>query len=129
MDNPIESVNLPANLDPLKKARSNARPEQADLPKDPAMGLFEDLPSTPKPTPPKTPQIPPCSGNLLRVAKIESAIQDILDNLAKGIEISKYEIDGIRVEKRSPLELINQLERLKMRLSAKPLPRYLQYKF
>ncbi|WP_158653614.1 hypothetical protein, partial [Helicobacter salomonis] len=78
---------------------------------------------------PKEPKTQMGAPNVLRIAKIEAAIQDILDNLANGIEISKYEIDGIRVERRSPLELINQLERLKTRLSSKPLPRYLQYKF
>ncbi|WP_104759853.1 hypothetical protein [Helicobacter bizzozeronii] len=134
-DNP-QAIDLHAGLDPLKKARANARPESVDLPKVPKqndLGLFvprvvgEDDP--PKEEKPKEPKKSIESCNLLRVAKIEAAIQNILDNLANGIEISKYEIDGIRIEKRSPLELINQLERLKVRLSTKPLPRYLQYKF
>ncbi|WP_104639940.1 hypothetical protein [Helicobacter bizzozeronii] len=146
MDTPdTPQIDLHAGLDPLKKVRANARPEQVDLPKVPKqsdLGLFvprvvgqeetKDTPNTQEPPTQegqKTPKSPPCGGNLLRVAKIEAAIQNILDNLANGIEISKYEIDGIRIEKRSPLELINQLEKLKMRLSAKPLPRYVQYRF
>ncbi|WP_104753709.1 hypothetical protein [Helicobacter salomonis] len=117
MDNqPIESVDLPPNLEPLKKARANARPEQVGLPN------LKDEPNIPKETQMGAP-------NVLRIAKIEAAIQDILDNLAHGIEISKYEIDGIRVERRSPLELINQLEKLKAKLARKPLPRYHYFKF
>ncbi|GMB93252.1 hypothetical protein NHP200010_09660 [Helicobacter bizzozeronii] len=141
MDNTnTPAIDLHAGLDPLKKVRANARPESVDLPKIPKqndLGLFvprvvgqDDPAQTPKePKEPKEPKKSIESCNLLRVAKIEAAIQNILDNLANGIEISKYEIDGIRIEKRSPLELINQLEKLKMRLSAKPLPRYVQYRF
>ncbi|WP_104740555.1 hypothetical protein [Helicobacter bizzozeronii] len=135
--NTHQAIDLHAGLDPLKKARANARPESVDLPKVPKqndLGLFvprvveqDDPAQTPKE--PKEPKKSIESSNLLRVAKIDTAIQNILDNLANGIEISKYEIDGIKIEKRSPLELINQLEKLKMRLSSKPLPRYLQYRF
>ncbi|WP_104682308.1 hypothetical protein [Helicobacter felis] len=122
MDENIESVPLPANLEPPKKARINARPEMEGLPAEVA--------KPPKDAP--TPQEAPHTGGdstALRVAKIEAAIQDILDNLANGIEISKYEIDGIRVERRSPLDLINQLERLKTKMSKKPLPRFHYFKF
>ncbi|WP_121756906.1 hypothetical protein [Helicobacter felis] len=108
----IDSVPLPPSLEPLKKARANARPEAQDLPTEIAKPPKEESNTT-----------------ALRVAKIEAAIQDILDNLANGIEISKYEIDGIRVERRSPLELINQLEKLKVKMSKKPLPRFHYFKF
>ncbi|WP_104683343.1 hypothetical protein [Helicobacter felis] len=125
MDN-IDSVPLPPSLEPLKKARANARPEAQDLPTEIAKPLKDT------PTQQEGAQEPPKeepNTTALRVAKIEAAIQDILDNLANGIEISKYEIDGIRVERRSPLELINQLEKLKVKMSKKPLPRFHYFKF
>ncbi|WP_104750193.1 hypothetical protein [Helicobacter cynogastricus] len=122
-----EAIPLPPNLDPLKKARANARPEVQDLPTEIAKPLKDT------PTQQEGAQEPPAeqapNTTALRVAKIEAAIQNILDNLANGIEISKYEIDGIRIERRSPLDLINQLEKLKTKMSKKPLPRFHHFKF
>ena len=40
-----------------------------------------------------------------RILLIDSAIDDVLDNLKDGIEIKEYWIDNLKVVKRSPLEL------------------------
>ena len=42
-----------------------------------------------------------------RILLIDSAIDDVLDNLKDGIEIKEYWIDNLKVVKRSPLELIS----------------------
>ena len=48
-----------------------------------------------------------------RILLIDSAIDDVLDNLKDGIEIKEYWIDNLKVVKRSPLELISELRRIR----------------
>ncbi|MCD8213779.1 MAG: hypothetical protein LUC34_07030 [Campylobacter sp.] len=48
-----------------------------------------------------------------KLALIENAIDDVLSNLSNGIEIKEYWIDSVKVEKRSPLELITELRKIK----------------
>ncbi|AQW82919.1 hypothetical protein [Campylobacter pinnipediorum] len=48
-----------------------------------------------------------------KIKKIDEAIDNVLSNLGNGIEIKEYYIDNIRIVKRSPLELIQELRRIK----------------
>lgn len=48
-----------------------------------------------------------------RILLIDNAIDDVLDNLKDGIEIKEYWIDNLKVVKRSPLELISELRRIR----------------
>ncbi|AQW81291.1 hypothetical protein CPIN17260_0997 [Campylobacter pinnipediorum subsp. pinnipediorum] len=50
---------------------------------------------------------------LEKIKKIDEAIDNVLSNLGNGIEIKEYYIDNIRIVKRSPLELIQELRRIK----------------
>ncbi|WP_104750814.1 hypothetical protein [Helicobacter salomonis] len=67
--------------------------------------------------------------DLEKLCAIDEAISSILKNLKNGVEIRKYEIDGIMVEKRSPVELITALQKLKGALVGKHRPKYIQYRF
>ncbi|TLD80167.1 hypothetical protein LS68_008085 [Helicobacter sp. MIT 05-5293] len=60
---------------------------------------------------------------------IDEAINEILSNLKNGFEISEYEIDGIKIKKKSPLELINELSKIKSALLKKSTPSSVQYVF
>ena len=64
-----------------------------------------------------------------KLALIDEAINEILANLKNGFEISEWEMDGIKIKKKSPLELINELEKIKESISRKALPRSVQYIF
>lgn len=59
---------------------------------------------------------------------IDEAINEILSNLKNGFEISEYEIDGIKIKKRSPLELIEELGKIKSSLLKKS-PNHIKYVF
>ncbi|PAF53252.1 hypothetical protein BKH42_06910 [Helicobacter sp. 13S00482-2] len=48
-----------------------------------------------------------------RIQAIDEARDEILNNLKDGIEISEYSIDGVNIKKRSPIEMIAELEKLK----------------
>ncbi|CAD7289567.1 hypothetical protein LMG7974_01644 [Campylobacter majalis] len=48
-----------------------------------------------------------------RIELIDKAIDDVLNNLQNGIEIKEYWIDNLKVEKRSPLELITELRKIR----------------
>ncbi len=48
-----------------------------------------------------------------KIVKINEAIDAVILNLSNGIEIKEYEIDNVRIVKRSPLELIDELRRIK----------------
>ena len=64
-----------------------------------------------------------------KLTLIDEAINEILANLKNGFEISEWEMDGIKIKKKSPLELINELEKIKESISRKALPRSVQYIF
>lgn len=64
-----------------------------------------------------------------KVRLIDEAINEVLANLKNGFEISEYEIDGIKIKKKSPLELINELEKIKHSIIKKSLPNSVQYVF
>ncbi|MDL0089915.1 hypothetical protein [Campylobacter gastrosuis] len=48
-----------------------------------------------------------------RLALIDNAIDEVLNNLQNGIEIKEYWIDNLKVSKRSPLELITELRKIR----------------
>lgn len=48
-----------------------------------------------------------------KIQAIDEARDDILRNLKDGIEISEYSIDGISIKKRSPMDMIRELDSLK----------------
>lgn len=64
-----------------------------------------------------------------KIALIDEAINEILFNLKNGFEISEWEMDGIKIKKKSPLELISELEKIKDSINKKSLPRSVQYVF
>lgn len=53
-----------------------------------------------------------------RIKLIDDAIDNILTNLNNGIEIKSYQIDNIRVEKRSAFDLITELRKMRSFLAA-----------
>lgn len=60
---------------------------------------------------------------------IDEAIDEVLANLKNGFEISEYEIDGIKIKKKSPLELISELQKIKKSIIKQSLPNSVQYVF
>lgn len=48
-----------------------------------------------------------------RIDLIDKAIDDVLSNLQNGIEIKEYWIDNLKVSKRSPLELVTELRKIR----------------
>lgn len=48
-----------------------------------------------------------------KIQAIDDARDDILRNLKDGIEISEYSIDGVSIKKRSPMDMIRELDSLK----------------
>ncbi|BCZ19355.1 hypothetical protein NHP190012_09970 [Helicobacter sp. NHP19-012] len=64
-----------------------------------------------------------------KIHAIDTALEHVLNGPKEGVEISEYEIDGLRVKKRNPIELIKELQKLKGALVAKTRPRYLRYVF
>ncbi|MBR2112416.1 MAG: hypothetical protein IJ950_05720 [Helicobacter sp.] len=64
-----------------------------------------------------------------KITLIDEAINEILTNLKNGFEISEWEMDGIKIKKKSPLELINELEKIRDSINKKALPRSVQYVF
>lgn len=48
-----------------------------------------------------------------KIISIDKAIDEILLSLSEGIEIKEYWIDNMKIQKRSPLELINELRAIK----------------
>lgn len=48
-----------------------------------------------------------------KVQKIDEAIEFIILNLSNGTNIKEYEIDNVKIVKRSALELINELRRIR----------------
>lgn len=64
-----------------------------------------------------------------KITLIDEAINEILSNLKNGFEISEWEMDGIKIKKKSPLELINELEKIRDSINKKALPRSVQYVF
>lgn len=64
-----------------------------------------------------------------KLALIDEAINEILANLKNGFEISEWEMDGIKIKKKSPLELISELEKIRDSINKKSLPRSVQYVF
>ncbi|MGP1579411.1 MAG: hypothetical protein ACTTH5_00060 [Wolinella sp.] len=48
-----------------------------------------------------------------KITAIDEAIEEVLSNLKDGIFIKEYTIDNLRVSKRSPLELIEELRRIR----------------
>ena len=53
-----------------------------------------------------------------KIRLINAAIDDVLSKLNGGTEISEYQIDNIRVKKRSAFELITELRKIKALLTA-----------
>lgn len=53
-----------------------------------------------------------------RIALIELAIDDVLNSLSNGIEIKEYQIENVRIVKRSPFELIAELRKIRKMLIA-----------
>lgn len=64
-----------------------------------------------------------------KIYAIDTAIARVLEGLKDGVEISEYEIEGLRVKKRNPIELIKELQKLRGALMAKARPKYLQFYF
>ncbi len=64
-----------------------------------------------------------------KIQLIDEAINHILLNLKNGLEIKEYEIDGISIKKRSPLELIEELNKLKRIVISKNRVKSVQYVF
>ena len=48
-----------------------------------------------------------------KIQKIDEAIEFIILNLSNGTNIKEYEIDNVKIVKRSALELINELRRIR----------------
>lgn len=51
-----------------------------------------------------------------KIALIDLAIDNVLENLQNGIEIKEYWIDNIKIQKRSPYELLQELRKMKILL-------------
>ncbi|WP_033915814.1 hypothetical protein [Campylobacter sputorum] len=51
-----------------------------------------------------------------RILLIDLAIDSVLDNLQNGIEIKEYWIDNVKIQKRSPFELIEELRKMRSAL-------------
>ncbi|BCZ17055.1 hypothetical protein NHP190003_03370 [Helicobacter sp. NHP19-003] len=64
-----------------------------------------------------------------KIYAIDAAIARVLEGLKDGVEISEYEVDGLRVKKCNPIDLIKELQKLKWALMARKRPKYMQFYF
>ncbi len=67
-----------------------------------------------------------------KIIFIDLAIDEVIKNLQNGIEIKEYQIDNIKIVKRSPLELISELRKIKNVLikdAKKSKTKYIRYIF
>ncbi len=66
-----------------------------------------------------------------KIIKIDLAIDEIINNLQDGIEISEYEIDNIRIKKRSAYELISELRKMRtmIKKDSQKQKKHIQYEF
>lgn len=68
-----------------------------------------------------------------KIRLIDNTIDKVLDSLSEGIEIKEYWIDNIKVVKKSPLELVTELRKIKKALiadeRAKTQPKVKQFVF
>ena len=64
-----------------------------------------------------------------KIALIDKAIDEVLKSLEDGVGITEYSIDGMTIKKKSPLEVITELKRLKSLLKEQQRPDVVQYVF
>lgn len=67
-----------------------------------------------------------------KITLIDLAIDNVLENLQNGIEIKEYWIDNIKIQKRSPYELLQELRKMKILLkkdASKEGHKYRQFYF
>ncbi|ALV64645.1 hypothetical protein [Campylobacter fetus] len=67
-----------------------------------------------------------------RLELIDQAIDNVLTNLQNGIEIKEYYVDNLKISKRSPFELINELRKMKKEIKKdanKNKPKQIHYYF
>lgn len=67
-----------------------------------------------------------------RLELIDQAIDAVLINLQNGIEIKEYYVDNLKISKRSPFELINELRKMKKEITKdanKNKPKQIRYYF
>lgn len=65
-----------------------------------------------------------------KIELIDLAINSVIENLKNGIEIKEYQIDNVKIVKRSPFELIEELRKIKAILkkeSQKNRAKFVQY--
>ncbi|MCE3040485.1 hypothetical protein [Helicobacter anatolicus] len=64
-----------------------------------------------------------------KIQAIDNAINNILLNLEDGISITEYSIDGITIKKKSALEVIQELKKLRQIIINKNSPKAVQFIF
>ncbi|MCE3037501.1 hypothetical protein LW135_06665 [Helicobacter sp. faydin-H20] len=64
-----------------------------------------------------------------KIQAIDNAINNILLNLEDGISITEYSIDGITIKKKSALEVIQELKKLRQIFINKSSPKAVQFIF
>lgn len=64
-----------------------------------------------------------------KIALINKAIDEVLKSLEDGVGITEYSIDGISIKKQSPLEVLQELGRMKALLKESQRPDAIQYMF
>lgn len=64
-----------------------------------------------------------------KITLIDLAIDNVLENLQNGIEIKEYWIDNIKIQKRSPYELLQELRKMKMILKKDANKEALKHKY
>lgn len=64
-----------------------------------------------------------------KIQAIDNAINNILLNLEDGISITEYSIDGITIKKKSALEVIQELKKLRQIIINKSSPKAVQFIF
>lgn len=64
-----------------------------------------------------------------KITLIDLAIDNVLENLQNGIEIKEYWIDNIKIQKRSPYELLQELRKMKILLKKDASKEALKHKY
>ena len=64
-----------------------------------------------------------------QIGRIDVAISKVLESVENGTDITKWEMDGISIERKSSFELLNELTQIKKALVKKSSPKSMQFVF
>ncbi|TLD97662.1 hypothetical protein LS71_002670 [Helicobacter jaachi] len=64
-----------------------------------------------------------------QITLIDEAINEVLAQIRNGNDITEWEMDGIKIKRKSSFELLEELGKIKQSLVAKTKPKSVQFVF